>query len=64
MLASDNALNPRSLAVFSLTISLREPKSDVSKPVSSPTYTEQTQENEEVCSLLSVYTQQMNQNKL
>jgi len=38
LLASDNALNPRSLETFSLTIFLRESKSDVNKPVSSPTY--------------------------
>lgn len=48
MLASDNALNPRSLETFSLKISLREPKSDVNKPVSSPTYMKQTQESEKV----------------
>jgi hypothetical protein len=41
LLASESALNPRSLEMFSLTIFLREPKSDVSKPVSSPTCKEQ-----------------------
>lgn len=37
LLASENALNPRSLETFSLTTSLREPKSEVNNPVISPT---------------------------
>lgn len=47
LLASESALNPRSLEMFSLTTFFREPKSDVNNPVSSPTYMEQkpTQSN-------------------
>lgn len=43
LLASVSALNPRSLEMLSLTTLLIEPKSDVNNPVSSPTYMEQIQ---------------------
>lgn len=64
LLASDNALNPRSLETFSLTIFLRESKSDVNKPVSSPTY-KQIQERAIVFApTLSVYTIIKKRNKM
>jgi len=64
LLASDNALNPRSLDTFSLTIFLRESKSDVNKPVSSPTY-KQIQESAKVFApTLSVYTIIKQRNKM
>lgn len=42
LLASEKALNPRSLETFSLTTSLREPKSEVNNPVISPTLKEKS----------------------